>query len=103
MKIPDVRVCVDKACELMESNLDDLHVFVFPQTWSSTALGFGGVGGQVMTTAYTIAVLDMYRCNACVFFDGTLAYQVPRFDTVFLNDVHGLSVRPVSQAYRYSR
>ena len=27
---------------------------MFPQTWSDTSLGFGGVGGQAFTTAYKI-------------------------------------------------
>ena len=29
---------------------------MFPQTWGSTALGFGGIGGAAMTPAYTVVV-----------------------------------------------
>ena len=29
---------------------------MFPQTWGSTALGHGGVGGAAMTTAYTVVL-----------------------------------------------
>ena len=33
--------------------LDDFELHTFEQTWGSTALGFGGVGGQAITTART--------------------------------------------------
>ena len=36
---------------------DELLVYAWPQTWPSTACGFGGVGGQAMTTAPTIVVV----------------------------------------------
>jgi hypothetical protein len=53
----------------------ELEVFVFPQTWSSTALGYPGIGGQSMTSAYTVVV---QCCNTvCVYFNGDrLAYRL---------------------------
>lgn len=36
---------------------DDLQWWAFPETWGSTSLGFGGLGGQVITTAQTHVVL----------------------------------------------
>jgi len=54
---------------------DDVEVFMFPQTWGSTALGYGGVGGAAMTSAYTVVVSD-HDCH-CVYFGGAeLAYKV---------------------------
>jgi hypothetical protein len=54
---------------------DDVEVYLFPQTWGSTALGYGGIGGSAMTTAYTVVVMN---CNdVCVYFgaSGFLAYK----------------------------
>lgn len=51
---------------------------MFPQTWGSTALGHGGMGGAAMTTAYTI-VLECYALQEyLVYFGGTLCYKVSR-------------------------
>ena len=39
-------------------------MYVFPQTWASTALGFdehGGLGGQAFTSTYTTVVEIKYR------------------------------------------
>jgi hypothetical protein len=53
----------------------DVEVCMFPQTWGSTALGYGGMGGAAVTTAYTVVVSD--HVHACVYFgSGTLAYSV---------------------------
>lgn len=54
---------------------DEVDVILFPQTWGSTALGYGGVGGAAMSDAYTIVVST--GGEACVYFGGgTLAYRV---------------------------
>lgn len=52
----------------------DVEIYSFPQTWSSTALGFGGIGGQAITSAQTTVVI----CGneACVYFGGRFAYKV---------------------------
>ncbi len=55
----------------------DCEVVMFPQTWGSTALGFGGVGGQAFTNAYTV-VVECARAGAkAVYFGGRFAYLVP--------------------------
>lgn len=53
----------------------EIGVVVFPQTWGSTALGYGGVGGAAMTTAYTVVCSD--GINHCIYFGcGRLAYSI---------------------------
>ena len=53
--------------------------------WGSTALGFGGMGGSAMTTAYTtVIVCDQ---NAAVFFAGRHAYSIDNFDASFKEDL----------------
>lgn len=54
---------------------DEVRVSMFPETWSSTALGYGGIGGASMTPAYTVIV----SCHnmSCVYFGcGQLAYLI---------------------------
>lgn len=54
---------------------DDVEVLMFPQTWGSTALGYGGMGGASVTSAYTVIVHD--HNTYCVYFgEGELAYQI---------------------------
>ena len=51
---------------------------MFPQTWGSTALGHGGMGGAAVTTAYTI-VLECYATQEfLVYFGGQWCYTVSR-------------------------
>lgn len=54
----------------------ELEVIVFPQTWGSTALGYGGMGGSAMTPAYTVIVI--LGTIHCVYFGdgGRLAYRI---------------------------
>jgi hypothetical protein len=57
-------------------------VYHFPQVWSSTALGFGGIGGAAITEAYTTVVV--LNDVACVYFDGRLAYRIDDFNDTFI-------------------
>lgn len=57
----------------------DVEVVVFPQTWGSTALGYGGMGGAAVTPAYTVIVSS--GDTSCVYFgQGDLAYRVTGHD-----------------------
>lgn len=49
--------------------------YAFPQLWGTTALGFGGIGGQAMTTAQTIVVVAELKRVVVVYFDGRFAYH----------------------------
>ena len=42
--------------------IDDFELFTFKQMWGSTALGFGGIGGQAMTEARTYVFVPV-TCN----------------------------------------
>lgn len=77
---------------------------MFPQTWGSTALGHGGVGGSAMTTAYTI-VLECYATQEfLVYFGGRFCYTVSRRSAnikTFAEDCrnHGLESKRKSEKY----
>lgn len=52
-------------------------VGMFAQDWASTALGFGGVGGQAASQAYSI-VLESHDGTRAVYFNAGLAYIIGR-------------------------
>ena len=41
-------------------NADDFEMYIFEQTWADTTTGFGGIGGQALTTAFTIVFVPIY-------------------------------------------
>ncbi len=58
---------------------------IFSQTWGSTALGFGGMGGSALTTAFT-TIMKTGDGIYHVFFDGCLAYEVDNPTDEFFED-----------------
>lgn len=78
---------------------------MFPQTWGSTALGHGGMGGAAVTTAYTI-VLECYATQEfLVYFGGQHCYSVSRRSKnleVFIEDCknHNLASKRDSEKYQ---
>lgn len=62
-------------------------VAMFPQMWGSTALGFGGIGGAAMTTAYTIVLQT--SSQIAVYFGGRFAYVLRRSEVgqLFYDDI----------------
>lgn len=64
----------------------DIEVLaMFAQTWGSTALGFGGVGGQAITSAYVVVIQCMNEF--CVYFGGQFAYKVINPSEAFFEDI----------------
>lgn len=66
--------------------LHEIDVYSFPQVWSDTALGFGGVGGQSMTTAQTTVVIGMMH-DAAIYFGRRLAYHISKPNTELMKDI----------------
>ena len=66
----------------------DLTVFtMFPQTWSSTALGFQGIGGQAITSAYVCIIESNLLGQLAVYFGERLAYVIKRPNEKFMEDI----------------
>jgi len=77
---------VEKTCK---HSLYNLTVYsMFTQTWSSTALGFGGIGGQAITSAYVCVIESNIVGGFAVYFGGRLAYVINRPNEKFMEDVH---------------
>ena len=78
---------------------------MFTQTWGSTALGHGGMGGAAVTTAYTI-VLECYHTQEfLVYFGGQYCYSVSRRSknlNTFVEDcrTYNLASKRDSEKYR---
>lgn len=80
----------------------EIEVYSFPQTWGSTALGFGGIGGSAMTTALTVVV--MCGREACVYFGGSFAYRIKDANDRFFEDMRSHNMSEVHGAVKaYSR
>jgi hypothetical protein len=55
-------------------DLEHLSLRSWPQTWSDTSLGFGGIAGQAISTAQTILLEDEEKGIAHVYHGGRYAY-----------------------------
>lgn len=77
---------------------------MFPQVWSSTALGFGGIGGQAITSAYTVVLQSDVGHGYCVYFGGRFAYNILNPTQQFYLDVAERNMHKVAGAKaRYER
>ena len=81
--------------------LDDFEIYTFEQVWGSTALGFGGIGGQVMTSARTYVFVPVSCNQKCfVYFAGRFADAV-NYSQKFMDDVLKGNMESVSRAGKY--
>ena len=77
----------------------DIEVYaMFTQTWGSTALGFGGVGGAAMTSAYTIILSSHLNGEYLVYFGGHFAYKIKQPTDAFYEDIRKGCMTSVSGA-----
>lgn len=60
---------------------------MFMQTWPSTSLGFGGIGGQALTDAYTVVISSRRGPWYCVYFGGRFAYWLDNPARAFFEDI----------------
>lgn len=82
-------------------SLDDFELYTFEQTWGSTALGFGGIGGQAITAARTYVFVPQSCNQKCfVYFAGRYAYAVP-YSRTLVDDVVAQRMEPVYKAGKY--
>lgn len=81
--------------------VNDFEIYIFEQIWGSTALGFGGMGGQAMTAANTYVFVPINVNQLCfVYFAGEFAYAAP-YSEVLMEDVQKHHMEPVNQRGKY--
>lgn len=76
------RACTMVPSRPWESDIE--LVAMFRETWGSTALGFGGMGGSAMTEAYTTVLMVGMRYYL-VYWGGRLGYAMDTWDARFNN------------------
>lgn len=131
MKYPNLElieyITENTANEVFESDLaictyNKFKMFVFPQTWSSTALGFDKqccFSGQAITEAYTVVVeMTSYQPIAnqeklgfdikelddkvyAVFFDSKLAYMCLNPNQEFFDDLNKMCMKSQKESTEY--
>ena len=81
--------------------IDDFELYTFNQIWGSTALGFGGIGGQAMTSARTYVFVPVTCNQKCfVYFGGRYAYTADYCDN-FREDLRNQQMVAVNLAGKY--
>ena len=81
--------------------IDDFELYTFKQTWGSTALGFGGIGGQAMTEARTYVFVPVTCNQKCfVYFAGRFAYKAD-YCKALVEDIRNQNMEPVYRAGKY--
>lgn len=80
-----------------------IEMRMFPQVWGSTALGFGGIGGQALTSSYTTVVSDINRDWHIVFFGEQAAYLVTEPNGAFFEDLKRGQMASVLNARKYNK
>lgn len=87
--------------------IDEMEVIMFPQTWSDTSLGFGGMAGQAMSAAYTVIVTSRISSECLVYVGGRLAHKASRkFQTgykLLQEDIAAQSVKGGAQRNAYMK
>ena len=83
--------------------IDDFELYMFEQTWGSTALGFGGIGGQMMTTEFTYVFAPTHcNQNAFVYFGDQFAYEAA-YCKELKEDIINRCMKPCNRAGYYKK
>ena len=83
-------------------SVDDFEIYIFEQTWGSTSLGFGGIGGQTITSENTYVFVPLNCDQKCfIYFGSKFAYEVEWSD-VLMQDVLAHKVEPVNKHRKYN-
>lgn len=81
--------------------IDDFELYTFNQTWGSTALGFSGIGGDMITQARTYVFVPITCNHKCiVYFGGRFAYTA-NYCEKFREDLRNQNMVAVYRAGRY--
>lgn len=106
-ELPNLELIQERFQNHIKPEFGDLRyptfeVNVFLQTWGSTCLGFDGIGGQAMTSAYTTVIWEERTGIYGVFFDEGLAYVIKNPNDLFMESMnsHRMFGRSRSGTYR---
>lgn len=78
------------------------RVYIFPQTWPSTALGLSNIVGlDVFTQEYTTVIEENTTKTYGVYFGDMLAYIIKSPNEVFFDDLRTLTMAEQSKCDKY--
>ena len=110
MRLPCLPLIEDRFVNAVREHLakdikyyPDIEMYMFPQMCGSTALGFGGIGGQAMTSAYTTVVADVGYGLYGVFFGEGLAYLVSDPNDAFFEDLRNGRMESCARCHKYDK
>ena len=109
MRLPCLPLIEERFIQAINKHIDDkkyypeVEMYMFPQMWGSTALGFGGIGGQAMTSAYTTVAADVGYGYYGVFFGERLAYIVTDPSDDFFEDLRQGRMASVMGSGKYNK
>ena len=84
------------------TRIDNFELYTFEQVWGDTTCGFGGIGGQAITTARTYVFVPMDVNEKCyVYVGGRFAYSC-EWSEVFEKDLMNQKVAGKIHADKYS-
>ena len=81
----------------------DYDFTVFSQSWGDSSLGFGGIGAQMITSAYTVIIIFEPTGIAGVYFNGKFAYIVERPNENFYKDLLNREMKSVRYKSTYEK
>lgn len=101
--LTDLAISTIKVNDIMQRHKEVgiFEVYVFEQTWGSTALGFDGIGGSALTTAWTHVVMTSDG-KYHVFFNGRHAYSIENPTEKFKEDLEKrfmVSIKEAKEQY----
>ena len=110
-KVPNLPLIQERFLNSIQSDLiqNDLRypefeiIDVFSQDWGSTALGFGGIGGCAITSAYTTIIENVDLGYVAVFFGERMAYIIKYPNEKFVEDVKKRKMCSVSSCSKYEK
>jgi len=83
-------------------NNEDITFYIFPQTWGSTSLGYGGWGGQAITQSHTIIFYNEHNNNALISYGGEFI-RVDNPNREFFDDIYKFRIEPKNGLGKYKR
>lgn len=99
----DIQYRFDFSKDNHRVTVDDFDLYIFEQTWGSTALGFGGIGGQAITTENTYVFVPVTCNQNCfVYFGSRFAYEAEYCDQL-AEDIGNRCMKPCNKAGYYRK
>jgi len=72
---------------------DSVDIYVFPQLWGSTTLGYTGWGGSAMRKSHTIVFYNNETNNAVVSYGGRFI-RINNVNSLFIDDLKRNQIMP---------